>query len=91
MLLENKFEAKTCAEIAAMLSPLTCQYAYGGSKDTDFGVVFKHPVNELVSSHAWPVLATLQHLTAARRGGIRCNTYRPGSTTMRRSHVFRHG
>ncbi|KAI6220328.1 hypothetical protein M3Y99_01612800 [Aphelenchoides fujianensis] len=48
LILENKLDGKSCAELAAMLSPLTCQFTYAGSKDRDLNMEFKHPVNDLL-------------------------------------------
>ncbi|KAI6229092.1 hypothetical protein M3Y99_01149500 [Aphelenchoides fujianensis] len=48
LILENKLDGKSCAELAAMLSPLTCQFTYAGAKDRDLNMEFKHPVNDLL-------------------------------------------
>lgn len=50
LLFENKFDGKTCAELAAMLSPMTCQFTYAGNKDADQLMEFKHPINMIVSA-----------------------------------------
>jgi superfamily II RNA helicase len=48
LLFENKFDGKSCAELAAMLSPMTCQFTYAGSKDRDRNMEYKHAINYLV-------------------------------------------
>ena len=52
LIVDNKFESKTCPELAAMLCPLVCQYAHGGSRDSDFAVQFIHPINQIVCLRA---------------------------------------
>jgi hypothetical protein len=49
LLFENKFDGKSCAELAAMLSPMTCQFTYAGNKEVDQAMDFKHPINLIVS------------------------------------------
>lgn len=45
LLFDNKFDGRSCAEIAAMLSTTTCQFSYGGNRETDIAIEFKHESN----------------------------------------------
>lgn len=49
LLFENKFDGKSCAELAAMLSSMTCQFNDSENKDVDQSMEFKHPINVTVS------------------------------------------
>jgi antiviral helicase SKI2 len=49
LLFENKFDGKSCAELAAMLSPMTCQFTFAGNKEVDQVMDFKHSINLIVS------------------------------------------
>lgn len=46
LIFENKFDGKSCAELAAMLCALTCQF---GGKDGERELEFKHGINYIVS------------------------------------------
>lgn len=44
----NKFDGKSCAEVAAMLSVITNQYTYMNSRLKDRSMSFRHEVNSKV-------------------------------------------
>jgi len=48
LLFDNKFSDKSCAEIAAMISTMTCQFTFSGSKESDRNMEFAHGINYIL-------------------------------------------
>ncbi|KAI6180853.1 hypothetical protein M3Y98_00765800 [Aphelenchoides besseyi] len=71
LILENQMEGKTCAELAAMLSPLTCQFTYAGSRDRDLNMEFKHPINDVLRHN---IVTVAQRIDAMQ---VTCGVHTP--------------
>jgi len=62
LLFDNKFSDKSCAEIAAMISPMTCQFTFSGSKERDRNMDFAHGINYLLREEVVTVAERIDHI-----------------------------